>query len=178
MATKIRRSPAQLAATARLVAANAARRGGAIAKRAGTRAITVIRQSAPTVKRAGKKAAQTGFNVARAITVGQSRVAPGLVGGYLHAKLERNQRKAHADKIQTGKGNGPLVQDPTYRLAAEAAAIAVGMTMTSNPMARELLAGMAGSIGAHYELYASKDGSNPVDGYIDAVKAGKDGISV
>ncbi len=178
MATRIRRTAAQAAATARLVALNAARRTTAIARRGGTAIATASRAAAPIAKRAGRKVAQTGFSVAKAITVGQARVAPGLAGGYLHAKVERNQRKAHADKVQLGKGNGPLIQDPTYRLLAEAAVVAGAMTMTSNPMARELLAGMAGSIGAHYEIYASKDGSNPVDDYLAQVKAGKDGITV
>lgn len=177
MATRIRRTARQAAATARLVALNAARRSTALARRGGAAIATAARTAAPVAKRAGRRVAQTGFSVAKSITVGQSRVAPGLAGGYAHAWLEEKQREAHAKAIQSGKESGAVIKDPIYRLAAEAAAVAVGMTMTSNPMLREAMAGAAGSIGAHYKLYTSKSGMNPVDDYAAQVKAGKDGVS-
>ena len=171
------RTAAQRAATARLVALNAARRGAAIARRGASAVSRTARAAAPVAKRAARRTAAVGFSIAKSITVGQSRVLPGIGGGMAHAWIEERQREAHAKAIQSGKESGAIIKDPIYRLAAEAAAVAVGMTMTTNPMLREAMAGAAGSIGAHYRLYTSKTGNNPVDGYADAVKAGKDGIT-
>lgn len=180
-----RRSVAQRAATARLLASNVARRaGGAIATR--TRTVIQRVRSAPRTivrtVRAPRRARRAGLALARgggAVAIAQARILPGLVGGYIVGKIERNQRKAHADAVTAkAKGEtakGALIADPTNRLLAEAAALALIASRTGG-MVREIAVGAAGAVGCLYEMYTSKDGSNPVDGYTDLVKSGNAGV--
>lgn len=176
-----RRTVAQRAATARLVAANAARRAGtAIATRASragaaverTRVVTVV---APRGSRR-RRVAVAGLRAAGVIGIAQARMVPGALAGFLVAKLERGQRQKWAAKVATATtATKPgTLEDPQNRLLAEFFGLALIASRTAG-IVREAAVGAAGALGVLYEMYTAKDG-NPVDDYRTAVLRGDSGI--
>lgn len=177
-----RRTAAQKAATARMLASRA---GTAVA----TRTRTVVRRvaSAPrtiiqTVRapRRGRRAAAAIVRGGSAMAIAQARILPGMVGGYIVAKVERDQRMKAANTAGGNQGSKPLIADPVNRLLAEGVALALIASRTQG-MVREVAVGAAGAVGALYELYTAKPdangkGYNPVDGYADEVRGGGTGV--
>lgn len=109
-----------------------------------------------------------------ALTIAQLRIAPAAVGGYLIAKVERNQRLAHAEKVN-GKGKGAFIENPQTRILAELGLIAFAASRVQG-YAREALCGAAGALGAIYETYSADLAGNPVDRYLVDVRSGGAGI--
>jgi len=179
------RTAAQKAATAKLVALNAARRTGT--------AITVVRERGASVARRASTAREGLTYVAQrrrgrgrvsaglisggtAISIAQAKGVPGAVGGYAHAAFERYQRQQAAAEVNKLPGaKGALIKDPTQRLIAEFAGLAIIASKTQG-FVRDAAIGAMGSVGAHYYLYTHD--ASPVDGYIDNLKKGGDGITV
>lgn len=179
-----KRSAKQIAATARLMAANAARRAGAIVvqaaapvgsrrRRAASRIATVVAGSAGSRRR---RIGARAVGAAGAMAIAQVRILPSAVGGYGIAKVERWQRNQHAKGIgSAAKKSGALIESPTTRLLAGLVGLAFVASRTQG-MAKEAACGAAGGIGALYEIYSNTDGTNPDDSFLVKVAAGGDGI--
>lgn len=179
----------QKAATKALVALNKARaKGTALATRTRS-AVTRYAQPAVTIVQQGRdRAAPSGTRRRKALDIAgkgggylamaQVRILPAAIGGYMAAKVERTQRKATAQMAQGVKGaSKPIIADPTNRLLAELALLAVISSKTTG-IVREAACGAAGGVGAMMEMYRSNDGLNPVDDYQNVVAKGDDGVTV
>lgn len=174
-----RRTVRQRAASVALVAGNAARRAGGAVRRVGRSAVApavrVIERRLPRGTRR-RRVASAIVSGGSTVALAQARILPGAVGGYLAGKVERSQRKAHGAMINKGAtSGGALIANPIWRLAAQLAASAFAASRL-NGLAKEVVVGYAGGIGALYEIYSANDTFNPSDDYLSQVAQGMPGV--
>lgn len=111
---------------------------------AATRVRTVYRNvtAPPAGSSRRRRVAAAAVRGAGFMAVAQAKIVPAAAGGYVVAKLERNQRVSEK----------PMIKDHRNRLLAELAILAVARTKTSGLMTAAIDGG-AGAIGALYEAY-------------------------
>lgn len=156
---------------AKAVAMTVARQASSAGRAVGRQVITVMRS--PRARAVGRRA----VGAVSAQAIAQAKIAPGMLGGYVVARVERAQRKAHSEGVAKdgGKGkSGALIVNPTTRLAVMAGVLAYGASKTTG-MIRDAIIGASGAIGALYEMYSASDTMNPADDFLKKIAAGESG---